>query len=309
LRRVRLNESFALILSLIILILWHLSVTQFSTASTETIVKVDPEEHFAKVSETFKINISVINVENLYGVEVNLYWNPSVLKLINISVRLGIENNPDGVLFNPISIYKNETTENGRYVIAGSSSSPAPSFNGSGNIVQLTFKVIGFGNSVLDLETELASNIMTPTGVEPITHTTIDGFYYPIQVSANPEDINLGENISIQGIISKPQANTKVKILYKRSDSTEWKTIGYATTDDQGKFSYTWTPTESGTYHVKCTASIENTEGTSPILSVKVKGEVNWPYWLLAIIAAAIIAILIIAAINYKRLKRRSNPH
>jgi len=147
-------------------------------AVPETIVKVDPQTISVKVGEKSTVNIIVIDVQNLYGIEVELLWNSSILKPVNVDVRLG---QTDGVLYNPIYIVENSTLK-GKYVLAATSYSPAPSFNGSGNIVRITFNVTNSGDSKLDLETQLWDR-PPPNGVSsPIYHTTIDGF-----VNAIPE--------------------------------------------------------------------------------------------------------------------------
>lgn len=119
-----------------------------ANATPEPIVKVEPYASVAQVGETFTINITITDVQNLYGIEVTLNWNASVLQIVGINVRLGVESHPDGVLHQPISIAKNETRrEEGSYFLAATSTYPAPSFSGSGNIVIITFNVTDSGSS------------------------------------------------------------------------------------------------------------------------------------------------------------------
>lgn len=278
---------------------------QAETASG-TVVKVEPQISFARVGETFTVNITVTNVENLYGVEVTLYWNPSILKLVNVDVQLDAEDHPHGVLHKPISTYKNETSqEQGKYIVAGSSTAPAPSFNGSGNIVRVTFNVTNVGSSRLSLETKLASNLMTPAGVAKIVHTTVDGFYYPIQISAFPKTLTLRENVSITGFIAVAQADVPVTILSRRYGETEWHTIDTVTTDEQGSYSYIWTPEKGGKYYVKSTATMLGVKGTSSVISIDVN-EPGQPIWLYGGALVAIVAIGIGVLLVYLKRTRRS---
>ncbi len=149
--------------------------------SAETLVKVEPYVSSAPLGETFTVNITVVNVQNLYGVEVTLDWNESVLRVLNVEVQLGVESHPDGVLHDPIFIAENEINlEEGKYLLAGLSTAPAAPFDGGGNIVRITFKVISAGDSELDLETKLSDWPLPdrkPRISWPIEHATIDGFF------------------------------------------------------------------------------------------------------------------------------------
>jgi len=147
-------------------------------AAPETIVKVEPYPSYANVGETSAINLTVADVQNLYGVEVTLYWNASILQVVSVDLRLGVESHPDGVLHESIFIAENKVTqEQGKYRLAATSVAPAPSFNGTGNIVRVTFTVTSPGNCTLDLETELWDYPAPNQGSMPIEHTTIDGFF------------------------------------------------------------------------------------------------------------------------------------
>jgi len=144
-------------------------------AVPETVVKAELSITSVNVGEQITINITVVDVQNLYGIEVNLNWNSSVLETVNVDVRLG---QTDGVLYNPIYIVENSTQE-GKYVLSAMSMAPAPSFNGSGNIVRITFNATNSGDSKLDLETQLYDYPPPdrwPPVSYPIEHTTIDGF-------------------------------------------------------------------------------------------------------------------------------------
>ena len=154
-------------------------------AAPETIVKVEPYASSTNMGETFTINITVVGVQNLYGVEATLCWNASILDVVSLDLRLGVESHPDGVLHElpsaPIFVAENNLIqERGEYRLAATSVSPASSFNGSGNIVSLTFNATNIGNSKLDLETQLYD--YPPPDREPriswpIEHITIDGSF------------------------------------------------------------------------------------------------------------------------------------
>jgi len=154
-----------------------------ANASPATVVKVEPHSSVVSVGESFTINITVTDVQNLFGVQVTLYWDPSILQVSKVNVRLGVESHPDGILHEipqtaPIYFYKNEIAQvEGNYTLAASSTAPASSFNGSGNIVRITFNVINVGSCSLNLETKLASKPRPGEGSLPIEHSKIDGFF------------------------------------------------------------------------------------------------------------------------------------
>jgi hypothetical protein len=130
----------------------------FPKVAPETIVEVEPHEASAYVGETFTVNITIVSVQNLYALDVTLYWNASILQEKSIDLRLGCESHPDGVLQGEdenYSIVENNVAQ-GQYRIAATSIAPAPPFNGTGNIVIITFSIIGAGNCTLSLETQLS---------------------------------------------------------------------------------------------------------------------------------------------------------
>jgi len=122
-----------------------------------------------------------IVVQNLYCLKVTLYWNASILQVVSVDSRLGLESHPNGVLHElqsaPTFVAENNVTQQlGKCVLAATSVAPAPSFNGNGNIVRIAFDAINSGDTKLDLETLLYDR-PPPSGISmPIDHTLSDGF-------------------------------------------------------------------------------------------------------------------------------------
>jgi hypothetical protein len=125
-------------------------------------------------------------VQNLYAINVTLQWNTSVLQVMKVDLRLGVELHPDGILHgnrladqnsaSPGDILVNEndvSLELGEYHLVATSIAPAASFSGSGNIAIITFNVTSLGHSELNLTAELAD--YNPSGSSFIDHTDING--------------------------------------------------------------------------------------------------------------------------------------
>ena len=213
----------------------QLNVTE-ADSNSQTTVSVVPYASFAYLGQRFTITIKITEVENLYGVEVNLYWNSSILRIVSVDVRLGVESHPDGVLHEEVYIAKNETSqEKGEYLLAGTSVEPAPPFNGSGNIVRVVFEVVGFGDTKLDIETKLADwppPDRDPRISWPIEHTTIDGFFdvtAPIIETPLCEpsgDIQPDQPVKVSVNVTDSASGLKnVTLLYTIFNGSTWKSI------------------------------------------------------------------------------------
>ncbi|MCJ7560364.1 cohesin domain-containing protein [Candidatus Bathyarchaeota archaeon] len=152
--------------------------TAFPQSSSNTKVAINPATTNALLGETITINITLSNVQNLYGLDVTLLWNTTALKIQNVNLRLGVKSYPDGVLHEApnAEIYVQENTadqELGEYHLVATSVAPAPSFSGTGNIATITFNVTETGHTELILTTELAD--YNPSGSNLIDHTDENG--------------------------------------------------------------------------------------------------------------------------------------
>lgn len=196
------------------------------TASPDTTVKVEPHENTAKIGDTFTVNITITDVQNLFGLEITLDWDSSILQVVNVDVRLGVESHPDGVLHEilpeyTIFIVKNETIqEEGTYQLVGTSlDRNTPSFNGSGNIARITFNVANAGSCALNLEAKLASKPLLGSVSSPITHTTVDGFFS----TQEPEQYIWPYTTAMIAVIVIATVVTVIVMYHKRSKKAERK--------------------------------------------------------------------------------------
>ncbi len=169
------------------------SVNAVSAQSLAT-VKIETSTT-ASLGESFVVTIAVVNVNNLYGLEIVLNWDPAILQATNVDLRLGVESHSDGVLHeNPSSrsvfIAENNLTQaRGEYRLVATAMAPAAPFSGSGNIVKITFKPTSLGNSALDLESELSDYPPTdrdPRVSLPIEHITQDSSITVVNAISTP---------------------------------------------------------------------------------------------------------------------------
>ncbi len=169
---------FAVVFGL--LVLFPIQAVLVQAASGTTVSSI-PSTTTPDLGETFTVNITVSNVQNLYGVDVELSWNASVLQVLNVDSRLGVESHADGLLHEilpdaEIDVVEDDVSaETGNYHIVATSVRPAPSFSGSGNIAVLTFNVTSLGHSGFALETELADYPASGEPANLIEHTTNAG--------------------------------------------------------------------------------------------------------------------------------------
>ena len=71
-----------------------------------------------------------------------------------------------------------------------------------------------------------------------------------ITISVEPTTVTVGENVTISGSIQPRLAGVAVRIRWQPLERS-WGTLATVTTDENGKFSYVWTPETVGTYEVR----------------------------------------------------------
>ncbi len=154
---------------------------------------------------------------------------------------------------------------------------------------------ISMSRTVTENETHTFIYFTYSEGIHNV-HITTRFMSSTISMTLSSTSITLGSDVTISGAIDPLRPGVNVTILYRLSGETDWTFLANVTTDQNGNYSYTWTPETTGTYEVK--ASWEGDEETlgheSDVQTLTVKGAAGIP---LEIVVAAVVAIIIIAAI------------
>jgi hypothetical protein len=213
------------------------SLTFFTPTSVGTVVKVDPSQIEYSTNSTgqqFTIAVKIINVTRLYGFDIKFRWNTTFLDYVSHSVRVPKNTCPDGLLWNPILLVRNEVNQSaGTIWIAYSSRYPAPSFNGTGTAFTLTLKVKYHpvepeptANIALEIyETELVDST-----AKLILHTRENGIVI-LHALSTPHDIavtgiTLSETVIHQGY----SLNINVTVLNQGIYTETFNVTVYANT-------------------------------------------------------------------------------
>jgi hypothetical protein len=171
-----------IVMLLISALLLILGLAVKPVVSGATLVKVDPsltEYHEDATGQQFTVAVKIVDVTNLYGFDIKFRWNTTYLDYVSYSILVPNDTYPGGVLWNPIVFAMNDVnTTAGTYWTAYSSRYPAPTFNGSGTVFTMTFKVKHHPvqpEPDANITLELYSTDLSAPGGSSIPHTTQDG--------------------------------------------------------------------------------------------------------------------------------------
>ena len=176
--------------------------------TSETKVHVEPaliKDTALIPSKNFTVELRISNVTDLYGFDIVLRWNASLLNYSSHSLKIPVEDYPGGVLHKPTFLVGNQVNVTaGSYWVAASSLSPAASFNGSGAVFEIAFTIIEYGEGVLDI---WKSAISDSKG-ESIEHSVENGYFSNIfydiavvDVTTSPTSAFVGEQINITAAV------------------------------------------------------------------------------------------------------------
>ena len=138
-------------------------------AVTNTKIAVEPEELSGSVGETVKANITVYNVVDLYGIEINVTWNPEILQPTRVQYQIPWKK----------SFELQNVTGPGWYAlaVAGLTQPPDP-YTGNYTFVSITYKVLKIGTTKIKFETSKLSDI----NANPILHAEINAIFSNIKM-------------------------------------------------------------------------------------------------------------------------------
>lgn len=149
----------------------------YSSDTVGPVVSVTPSVLQIEVGQNFTINVEVENLTdttapdpdnpllqvpcgNLYGVDLQLGWDPTVIHCVSYQKKIPVETYADGVMHSPSIPVKNDLDESASmlgsepgtmYWLAEASMLPAAVFNGNGNFVTMTFNVLKEGESPIKI--------------------------------------------------------------------------------------------------------------------------------------------------------------
>jgi hypothetical protein len=124
-------------------------------------------------SENFTISVEIIGVTDLVGFGIQLSWNSSILNYTSHTVKVPVEDYPEGVLHKLAFGAKNEVNITQGTYWAAFATLAGPSFNGSGTVFEMTFTVLDFGQCSLSIVKSDLSN----STAGAIDHVVEDGHF------------------------------------------------------------------------------------------------------------------------------------
>jgi len=140
------------------------------SSSSSATIKILPEAINVTVGQIFTVSVVVENVEGLYGFDIQLKWDPEIIRYINHTTTIPAEDYPPpnppspygGILYKGdgmVMEVKNIVDENDAIPDAEpgtmgfwvySCVAPAPPFDGNGTIVIINFEVVGQGSTDIE---------------------------------------------------------------------------------------------------------------------------------------------------------------
>jgi hypothetical protein len=302
------------------------SIQNFNvTAQSTPSIRIEPEQTLKlNVGESFTVNVTVENVEDICAVQVDIHYDPLVLNVTSVLEGPFLQSfGPTVVLFNESRVFLEAEPPYGQiYFVASLSGDPLPSASGSGVLFNITFNVISDGSSHLDFITYPGSGSEVGTyfgredrtspspggGVKLIDIVPVlyDGYYgSPITLRADPSEVKVGENVTLSGQILGVSEALDV-IVYYREEGGSWSDIATVETNETGHFFYVWSATKGGVHQFKVSATMEGVDVESGVVSVHVLAPAS--DFMLYVYIAIIVVVVLVAVLIVWRRKKEGKP-
>ncbi len=138
-----------------------------SPVSSVTTIRVVPPTSLGEIGEDFTISLEVSNVTDLYGWELKLGWNSTVLDVT------GVTEGPFLPATGPTFFWFDVDEALGLLHTAGTLLGDIPGGNGNGTLVTVVFRVDAAGEGTLDVH----DSTLVSSQEAMIEHTAVDGYY------------------------------------------------------------------------------------------------------------------------------------
>jgi len=220
-------------------------------------------------STNITIELRIANVTDLYGFDIGANWNASVLNYTSHAVKIPVETYPEGLLHEPIFIVSDQVDITaGTYRIAASSLWPADSFNGSGVVFEISFTVLSYGESAIEINLSSISN----SDGNPIEHTVGNSYFRNVfidlaivNVFSSSTSVFVGNQLNITVVALNnstiPVESFNVALNSDNVTINTWTVLGLlAKTEIQLIFEWNTTDVAPGDYMIWANATILNGE-------------------------------------------------
>jgi len=257
----------------------------------------DSEELWDTETRTVTISIHNIAIKDLTA-------TPNTAQIgqqISISVKIINEGNFTETL--DLSAYYNSTLIEKKTVtnLAPADSETITITWNTANVNPATYELKTVASTVPEeATTDDNTLIVTVTVTKKTSQLTLEAF---------PATLTLGEETTISGTAIPAYAGISITIQHRLIDAPSWTTIGTATTDSEGHYTYNWKPEKAGTYEVKANwpgdaSTLQSESNTQQITVQEPPTQINMLY-----IAGAAIAIVLIATTVYLlKIRRPKSP-
>jgi len=170
--------------------------------------------------QEFTIKVKIQNVTNLYDLDIQMSWNASILNYTSHTVKIPVEDYPDGVLHEPVLLIKDKVNQTaGNYWLSYNSTSPAAAFNGSGTIFNMTLKVIGIGSCYFNISLSELTNIDN----QPIEHEAENGYFKNIFYDVAIIDVKASTYLTV------PEQTININVTVKNNGTARDETFNVST--------------------------------------------------------------------------------
>src|SRR5271169_1310827 len=118
-------------------------------ANAQADLTVDPLTATSATGGTFTVDVNVSNVSDLYGYQLDLTFNPSVLSAVSITEGSFLQSGGNTTTFLPGTI---DNVGGTIALNADTINGAVPGVTGSGELIAFTFDAIGAGTSALGIQ-------------------------------------------------------------------------------------------------------------------------------------------------------------
>jgi hypothetical protein len=244
------RRIFLAILVLSVLLLAD-SLVNFSPtllAQNVTLYIDPPDVAGLNVGDTFKINVTVSNVVNLYGWQFKLTYRNDALNATSMSEGPFLKKDGASTFFYPAEFTDNYNTTHGLIIAACTRTSVENGVDGSGTLATIAFKVKAAVSTALHLFDTKLIDSASPFG-NPIPHSTVDGEVHAgfhdvavVKVDVSTTQVYVGQQVAINATVKNTgnYAETFNVTAYRDSNAVGKQIVNNLPNGSQSTLTFIW---------------------------------------------------------------------